>query len=80
MDKESRRAAIRKKYLNNAVDDLQIGDEVLLADGTVNLLVAEKQADYVSCRVIEPGIIRSRQGIQSGQCWGSSGGFLVVLF
>ena len=45
------------------VDDLEVDDEVLLADGAVNLVVQEKQSDHVACRVVEPGIVRSRQGI-----------------
>jgi pyruvate kinase len=46
------------------VDDLKPGDNVLLADGTVRLRVVEKDGtDRVICEVEEPGILRSRQGI-----------------
>jgi pyruvate kinase len=45
------------------VDGLQVGDQVLLADGTVQLVVTEKQTDVAVCRVQEPGLLRSRQGI-----------------
>ncbi|MBS0263866.1 MAG: pyruvate kinase [Planctomycetes bacterium] len=47
------------------VDELQRGDRVLLADGTVSMYVAEKHADAgrVVCRVEQAGDIRSRQGI-----------------
>jgi pyruvate kinase len=45
------------------VDDLDLRDEVLLADGTVHLVVTEKHEDAVVCRVQEPGMLRSRQGI-----------------
>ncbi len=47
------------------VDDLNIGDPVLLADGTVGMRVVEKYQDErrVVCVVEHPGLIRSRQGI-----------------
>lgn len=45
------------------VDELEVGDRVMLADGTVGLTVAERGADYASCRVTQPGRIRSRQGV-----------------
>ena len=47
------------------IDDLQLGDRVLLADGTVSMRVVEKYDDEqrVVCRVEQAGTIRSRQGI-----------------
>lgn len=45
------------------IDELSVGDRVLLADGTVSLHVEEKQPDRVRCRVVQGGPIRSRQGI-----------------
>ncbi len=47
------------------IDDLNVGDPVLLADGTVGMRVVEKYADErrVVCIVEHPGLIRSRQGI-----------------
>lgn len=47
------------------IDDLKVGDRVLLADGMVALRVTEKLADgsRVACSVEQPGTIRSRQGI-----------------
>ncbi|MCC6492681.1 MAG: pyruvate kinase [Pirellulales bacterium] len=45
------------------VDELAKGDVVMLADGTVSMLVEEAKAGRVRLRVIEPGTIRSRQGI-----------------
>lgn len=45
------------------VDELSVGDRVLLADGTVSLLVEERRADDARCRVVQGGPIRSRQGI-----------------
>lgn len=50
---------------DSLVDDLQVGDPVLLADGTVMMRVVEKFADEgrVVCVVEQPGDIRSKQGL-----------------
>ena len=47
------------------VDDLQVGDLILLADGAVSMRVVEKPfaGDRVVCEVVQPGVIRNRQGI-----------------
>ncbi|MGD0382898.1 MAG: pyruvate kinase [Thermoguttaceae bacterium] len=45
------------------VDELAVGDRVMLADGTVSLVVEERGTDYAQCRVVQPGLIRSRQGV-----------------
>lgn len=47
------------------IDDVELGDRILLADGTVSLLVTAKANDgsSVTCLVAEPGRIRSRQGV-----------------
>ena len=47
------------------IDDVDVGDRILLADGTVSLLVTQKadDNDSVSCLVAEGGRIRSRQGV-----------------
>lgn len=45
------------------VDDLEIGDFVLLADGTVALRVVEKHAHRAVCTVEQPGLLRSGQGV-----------------
>ena len=45
------------------VSELSVGDNVMLADGTVSMTVIGKSADEVRCRVTGGGIIRSRQGI-----------------
>ncbi len=46
------------------VDDLRVGDPVLLADGTVSLRVIEKYPDEprVVCEVEQAGTIRSDRG------------------
>src|SRR5690606_20883186 len=45
------------------IDDLNVGDRVLLADGTVALRVIEKGNEKAVCIVEQPGCIRSRQGV-----------------
>ena len=47
------------------IDDLRPGDRVLLADGSVSLRVIEQdsQAGVVVCEVVQPGLVRSRQGV-----------------
>lgn len=45
------------------VDELKPGDTVMLADGTVSMLVQKKTADRVECCVTQRGDVRSRQGI-----------------
>ncbi|MBI3839718.1 MAG: pyruvate kinase [Planctomycetia bacterium] len=45
------------------IDELKVGDTVMLADGTVSMVVLEKKKDYVRCRVVQPGLVRSRQGL-----------------
>ncbi|GAB6186046.1 pyruvate kinase [Thermopirellula anaerolimosa] len=45
------------------LDDLEAGDRVLLADGLVELQVIGTSKDAVKCRVVQPGVVRSRQGL-----------------
>ncbi len=45
------------------VDELAVGDTVMLADGTVGMTVIDKAPDGVLARVFQPGVIRSRQGL-----------------
>lgn len=47
------------------IDDLKVGDPVLLADGIVSMRVVEKGDDghSVRCVVEQPGTIRSQQGV-----------------
>ncbi|MFM8223813.1 MAG: pyruvate kinase, partial [Planctomycetaceae bacterium] len=47
------------------IDDLRVGDRVLLADGSVGLRVVRKAADNnsLTCEVEQPGEVRSRQGV-----------------
>jgi pyruvate kinase len=45
------------------VDELQLGNRVMLADGTVTMKVEAKEEGRVRLRVVQRGTIRSRQGI-----------------
>ena len=45
------------------VDELKLGDPVMLADGMISMQVVEKQRDRVRCLVSVRGTIRSKQGI-----------------
>jgi pyruvate kinase len=45
------------------VDELSPGDSVMLADGTISLVVTERNTDHARCRVVQGGTVRSRQGV-----------------
>lgn len=45
------------------VDELSIGDRVMLADGTVSMVVEKLYQGKAKLRVVQEGTIRSRQGI-----------------
>ncbi len=45
------------------IDELDVGERVLLADGTICLEAVEKARDEIKCRVLIGGTIRSKQGI-----------------
>ncbi len=45
------------------VDELEPGDRVMLADGTVALTVEARDDDAATCRVAQGGLLRSRQGV-----------------
>ena len=45
------------------VDELAVGDPVMLADGTISLVVEARTSDEVRCRVVQGGVVRSRQGV-----------------
>ncbi len=45
------------------VDELHAGGTIMLADGAVSMMVEAKEKDRVRCKVVQPGVIRSRQGL-----------------
>jgi pyruvate kinase len=47
----------------NLVDEVTVGNSIMLADGIITLQVVSKEPNSFQCRVITAGTIRSRQGI-----------------
>lgn len=47
----------------NLIDEVNVGDPIMLCDGTVRLEVQSKDQDKVFCHVVDGGEIRSRQGV-----------------
>ena len=45
------------------IDEVKVGDAIVLADGIARLTVTEKTADELTCMVVDGGSIRSRQGV-----------------
>ncbi|MEA1952607.1 MAG: pyruvate kinase, partial [Planctomycetota bacterium] len=45
------------------VDELQVGDRVMLVDGTIALRVHSVDADSATCLITQGGPVRSRQGV-----------------
>ncbi|MEZ6093708.1 MAG: pyruvate kinase [Pirellulaceae bacterium] len=45
------------------LDEIQVGHDIVLADGIARLTVTEKTDDRAVCRVVDAGTIRSRQGV-----------------
>ncbi|MEM7312883.1 MAG: pyruvate kinase, partial [Planctomycetota bacterium] len=45
------------------IDEVTVGDDILLADGTVAMKVIEETKDTLTCEVLNRGLIRTRQGI-----------------
>ncbi len=45
------------------VDEVVVGNSIMLADGTISLRVASKGRDSFTCKVLTGGTIRSRQGV-----------------
>ncbi|MCL2346839.1 MAG: pyruvate kinase [Planctomycetaceae bacterium] len=45
------------------IDELEVGNRIMLADGTVALKVVKKENDAVICEVVQGGPVRSRQGV-----------------
>ncbi|MDP1561849.1 MAG: pyruvate kinase [Pirellulaceae bacterium] len=45
------------------VNELEVGQHVLLSDGLIRLQVECKTSDRAACRVIDGGVLRGRQGV-----------------
>ena len=49
--------------LNNFHEEVETGSRILLADGTIELLVERIEAPDVYCRVVVEGVLSSNQGV-----------------
>ena len=45
------------------IDEVAVGNQIMLADGTITLQVTSRTRDVITCKVVTAGTIRSRQGI-----------------
>ncbi len=45
------------------VDEVEVGNQIMLADGTISLRVVSKSQDEFVCEALTEGVVRSRQGI-----------------
>ncbi len=45
------------------LDEISAGDQIIINDGLIRLVAEEKLNDRVACRVVDGGLIRSRQGV-----------------
>jgi len=45
------------------LDELQVGDRIMLADGTIALTVEQLDEGSATCRIVQGGLLRSRQGV-----------------
>jgi pyruvate kinase len=48
---------------NNFVDDLEIGNRILIDDGEIEMIVEEKAEKSLQCRVMNSGFIKSRKSV-----------------
>ena len=60
---ESKSPADLTTTYERLIDELAVGDRIMLADGTVSLTVENRDDEAAVCRVVQPGKIRSRQGV-----------------
>jgi pyruvate kinase len=61
-DQSTHRQELTSNY-SKLLDELSVGERVMLADGTISMTVVDKQKDRVRCSVTVRGTIRSKQGI-----------------
>jgi len=47
----------------NAIDSIQIGNEILLENGLMKLEVVDKTDDYLNCKIITGGILESKKSL-----------------
>ncbi|EKE20295.1 MAG: hypothetical protein ACD_8C00022G0001 [uncultured bacterium] len=47
----------------NIVDDIEIGNEILVEDGLMKIVVREKNAGVLLCEVVDGGVIKNHKGV-----------------
>lgn len=47
----------------NIVDDIEVGNEILIEDGLMKVVVKEKNAGILSCEVVDGGVIKNHKGV-----------------
>lgn len=55
-----------KKFLldvDNIVDDIEVGNEILIEDGIMKVVVSEKAEGILLCEVVDGGIIKNHKGV-----------------
>lgn len=45
------------------IDDVEVGNEILIEDGLMKVVVSEKNVDHLVCEVIDGGTIKNRKGV-----------------
>jgi pyruvate kinase len=66
MLRRGRKASLQNELVSeyeNLLDEIQIGDKIIIGDGTICLEVTQRNQDEATLWVIDGGTIRSRQGL-----------------
>lgn len=61
-DRETTRECICVSY-KNFVNDLQIGDDILIDDGDLELKVVSKDGEYLNCEILNDATLGSRKSV-----------------
>ncbi|EKD46488.1 MAG: hypothetical protein ACD_67C00218G0001 [uncultured bacterium] len=49
--------------VENIIDDVEVGNEILIEDGLMKVVVLEKNEKHLVCEVIDGGTIKNRKGV-----------------
>lgn len=61
-EKSAEEVSVDVNY-ENLVDDIRVGDVVLIDSGTIELKVLEKKSNQLVCEVLTPGTLKSRRHV-----------------
>jgi len=61
-EKSAEEVSVDVNY-DQLVEDIKVGDVVLIDNGTIELKVVEKKHNQLSCRVLTPGTLKSRRHV-----------------